>query len=840
MNSDTLPPKSALAMNIKWKFPLQIAVPTLVIVFAVSAFAYWQAVRALESRRNVVMEAVMEERQFALKEWLHTIETDIVLLAEADSTRDALNRFTRSRRLIGEAPDETLRRLYIDDNPNPVGEKDNLLTARDGSIWSEEHEVYHPDLRRFQQMRNYYDLFLFDADGNLVYTVFKERDFATNFLTGPYADSGLGDAFRRALDMNEGEIAFSDFAAYAPSNGQPAKFVAAPVFDADGVLLGVAGLQIDIDRVGTILGQTPFLGRTGEIYAVNEAGLALTASVQEGGHGIFDPLPDLPQIRAARNGEEFSSTDVTGLSGNPAVALSNSIDFDGTQWHIVIEQDRVEAMATENELFATTVAQVLIVLVMVMGVAFLVARMLTGRIGDLLQGVRRIAEGDYKTKVAQADKADEIGDIARALNGFRKDLSEVEAAHAREKQKALQQAKAVEALREALFKLADGDLDCAIRQTLDGDYAPLKEHFNATAESLSAIIEQLRSSAVSMEADVDRLSDGAESLSSRTENQAATLEETAAAMDQISASVKSTADGAKQIVGAIGVARDQAEQGEEVRGRAVQAMSAIESSSKQIAQIIGVMEDIAFQTNLLSLNAGVEAARAGEVGRGFAVVASEVRALAQRSSDSATEIRNLITNSNDNVSNGVRLVSELGGAMEGILREVVSVSDRVEHIAASAAEQAQGISEINNGISMLDQVTQQNAAMVQDSVAASRGLKDKSADLRTLVARFRSQGSGGSQVRPVGAARPVAKASAPAAPKTGKAASVARLEKDAPGRRRPHAPKKTARPAAGSGATHASTADLGWDSADAKPIPADTAPKARAASGGSSPLWQDF
>ncbi|MGR3644332.1 MAG: methyl-accepting chemotaxis protein [Sagittula sp.] len=824
MTSETLSRKTK-AMNLKWKVPLQIAMPTLAIVLAVSAFAYWQAARALEERRSAVLEAVMEERQVALREWLAQIETDIILMAEFDSTGDALNRFTRSRRLVGENPDETLRQLYIDENPNPVGAKDELMTARDGSLWSEAHALFHPDLRRFQQMRDYNDLFLFDPDGNLVYSVVKGPEFATNFVTGPYADSALGRVFREALALEAVDAVFSEIEAYAPRDGLPAKFVAAPVLNAEGVLLGVAALQIRVEEVGTILGQTPFLGRTGLIYAVNGEGLALTASQHPGGHGILDPLPDLPQVIATRQNETFFSDDVTGLSGNPALALADSFEVNGTDWHIVMEQDREEAMATENGLFVTTVAQVLIVLVMVMGVAIVVARMLTGRIGDLLQSVRRIADGDYHTEVAQAGTTDEIGDIARALNGFREDLSQVEAAHAREQQKAAQQAKAMEALREALVKLADGNLDCAIRQTLDGDYAPLKEHFNATAESLSAIIEELRSSAISMETDIDRLGEGAEQLSSRTENQAATLEETAAAMDQISASVNSTARGAKEIVGAIGVARDQAERGEEVRGRAVHAMSAIESSSKQIAQIIGVIEDIAFQTNLLSLNAGVEAARAGEVGRGFAVVASEVRALAQRSSDSASEIRSLITNSSENVSNGVRLVSELGTAMEGILHEVVSVSERVQHIAVGAAEQAQGIGEINNGISMLDQVTQQNAAMVQESVASGRGLKDKAVGLRSLVARFRTQGTPGTKPRPV------ARDAGPAAAVSEKA--------PAPKRAAQKTQPRAARPAA-SGGGHADTADLGWDSADARPLPAKSASPVRAAAGGAAPLWQDF
>ncbi|MGH1416472.1 MAG: methyl-accepting chemotaxis protein [Pelagimonas sp.] len=301
----------------------------------------------------------------------------------------------------------------------------------------------------------------------------------------------------------------------------------------------------------------------------------------------------------------------------------------------------------------------------------------------------------------------------------------------------------MEQLGGGLRNLSAGDLSCQIRKPMQADYEPLRADFNQTVDSLANIISEMGASAESIDRDAAVLSEGADNLSQRTENQAATLEQTAAAMEQITSSVTSTADGAKQIVSAISQARDKAESGEIVRGRAVEAMGAIEKSSKQIAQIIQVMEEIAFQTNLLSLNAGVEAARAGEVGRGFAVVAAEVRALAQRSSDSASEIRELIEESNDNVSNGVVLVSEMGHSIEEILEGVTEVTSRVQSIASGASEQATGLSEINNGISMLDQVTQQNAAMVGESAAAGRALREKAVGIRALVTQFQQQTSAG-------------------------------------------------------------------------------------------------
>lgn len=365
--------------------------------------------------------------------------------------------------------------------------------------------------------------------------------------------------------------------------------------------------------------------------------------------------------------------------------------------------------------------------------------------------------------------------------------------------------------------MAKGNLGCQIREDLGSEYERLRRNFNETVDSLGVIIGELRMNAEAIDDDARTLSEGADSLSNRTENQAATLEQTAAAMEEITSTVSSTADGAQEIVGAIRNAQEQAERGEEVRDRAVRAMGEIEKSSGQISQIIQVMEDIAFQTNLLSLNAGVEAARAGEVGRGFAVVASEVRALAQRSSDSASEIRNLILNSNSNVSNGVELVSEMGEAIEAIRHRVIGVSEQVGNIAAGASEQSTGLAEINNGITMLDQVTQENAAMVGESAAAGRALQEKAGTLRSLVSRFQTDET--------------AEANLKAAPTVSAQPDVL---------------------AGGDLANdHADTSSLGWDTEDARPTVAEQpkedptpettpAPAPRKAAAGGGTIWQDF
>lgn len=801
-------------MKLKWKVPLQIGVPTVLITLAVTMFGFWQGKTALETRYDISVHATMAEKSRALNTWLDGIETDMRVLAEGQATQEAITAFSFGWTMLGPQAGATLQDLYIHSNPHPAGQKDALLAAEDDSAWSTTHARYHAGFRSFQKERAYYDLFVFDLKGNLVYSVFKELDFATNFVDGPYADSGLGVAYRGAVKAARGELVYSGFDPYAPSAGAPANFIATPVYSAEGQRIGVAALQINIDVPMAILSDSEVLGETGIIYAVNAAGRALSASPREGGHAVLAQLPDLPHLMQARMGAQFQTHDVTGLSGNPVLVEAMSFERAGERWALVFEQDEREAQAAVGGLFASTLIQTLVVTVMVMILAVLVARLVTGRIAGLATSVERIKAGDYDSDVEQAETSDEIGDIAKTLRVLKADLAAGVEARAQQDRVAESQAHVVEALRDGMQSLAAGDLNCHIHTQLSEDYEALRGYFNDTVDALAVIIGELRQSAESIDHDANVMSDGAESLSQRTENQAATLEQTAAAMEEITASVSSTAEGAREIVSAINIAHDQAQRGEEVRGRAVEAMGAIEHSSKQISQIIQVMEDIAFQTNLLSLNAGVEAARAGEVGRGFAVVASEVRALAQRSSDSASEIRNLIQNSNESVSNGVKLVTEMGNAIEGILHEVSAVTDRVQSIAAGASQQATGLGEINNGISMLDQVTQENAAMVSEAAATGRTLQDKAGGLRTLVARFRMDG--------VELQTPMDHQSP--------------LDHHAP----MDLPEAASLPDSG---THADTSDLGWDSLDAQPVTAPVAeilPKARSAAGGGASVWQDF
>jgi methyl-accepting chemotaxis protein len=411
----------------------------------------------------------------------------------------------------------------------------------------------------------------------------------------------------------------------------------------------------------------------------------------------------------------------------------------------------------------SNVALALVVMLGALGSALLVGRSITRPMGGLTRDMSALAGGDKTVAVAESARTDEIGEMGRAVLVFRNAAIELEKAEAEQKRleaeaaaerrrseeeraaRAEELQRVVNALAAGLRNLSDGDLTTRVDSAFAADFEQLRSDFNLAMEKLQAAMQAVTGSAGTINNGADEISRAATDASRRTEQQAASLEETAAALDQITTTVRKTAEGAGQADEVVSGARTQAEESGQIVHEAVAAMGEIEKSSNQISHIIGVIEEIAFQTNLLALNAGVEAARAGDAGRGFMVVATEVRALAQRSSDAAKEIKTLISASSQQVGRGVQLVGQAGRALEQIVQRVIEIDTLVADIARAANEQADGLSQINTAVNQMDQVTQENAAMVEETTAASQSLSTEAATLARLIGRFRTGEAGGAR-----------------------------------------------------------------------------------------------
>ncbi|WP_421907332.1 methyl-accepting chemotaxis protein [Mameliella sp.] len=385
---------------------------------------------------------------------------------------------------------------------------------------------------------------------------------------------------------------------------------------------------------------------------------------------------------------------------------------------------------------------------------FLLQRSLGRPLRQVTEAVERISDGDYDSEIGMSGRRDEFGSIAARMQDMTRALSVARDAEKERARNMERQVEMVSHLGQALDVLAEGVLNREIVAEFPEEYAALRTNYNRAIASLRRVVDEVSASADSLLDNANQIASASDDLSRRTETQAATLEESAAALEELLSSVSAAAENARNADDQVRQTREIAERNGEVMRSAIEAMSVIEKSSEQIGEITSVIDDIAFQTNLLALNAGVEAARAGESGKGFAVVATEVRGLAQRSAAAAQQIKELITGAGEQVASGVRLVEEAGGALDGVLSRVAEVSNMMTGIASSAGEQAQGLQEINVGISNLDRVTQQNAAMVEESTASAHMMRSDAGALSETVGRFVT----GSDTRTPGVAGPEAAA----------------------------------------------------------------------------------
>ncbi|MGY5799780.1 methyl-accepting chemotaxis protein [Rhizobium sp. LEGMi12c] len=533
--------------------------------------------------------------------------------------------------------------------------------------------------------------------------------------------------------------------------------IAYPVMSG-GKLIGIAGVDISLNSLSTKLQKMQPFG-SGRVLLVSQDNKWLVA-----------PSADL--LMKDYNG---SGADVikAALSSSSASILKNlsdagSEEFDrvvypfavpglNATWVVLIDVPHsATAAPVRDQTYMMIVAGLLVLAAVMLALYVAVRSFVQKPLAGLVASVNRLSAGNYAEPVAGQAGADEVGSVAKALEGFRFALADTKRLEGEANDQRLAaegerrrsesernesvtlQRHIVAILGQSLAELSKGNLTQRITDDFPGEYAQLKQDFNAALTSLEETVHTVNVSVGNIGSGTGEISNSASDLARRTEQQAASLEETAAALNELTAQVNSSAENARTAASSVNAASQDAEHSGEIVQKAISSMHGIEQSSQEVSRIISVIDEIAFQTNLLALNAGVEAARAGEAGKGFAVVAQEVRELAQRSANAAKEIKTLINTSAGQVKEGVDLVGRTGDALHKIAQQVMEINGLIRQISASASEQAIGLKEINSAMNQMDQVTQQNAAMVEETTASSVALAEEAQSLRTLVARFRT------------------------------------------------------------------------------------------------------
>lgn len=603
-----------------------------------------------------------------------------------------------------------MQQRYIKDNPNPLGSKDQLMVKEDGSIYSKLHEIYHPPIREMQQRFGYYDIFLISADsGRVVYTVFKELDYATTLKDGPYANTGLADAYRGAMALTSGnEIYMTDFAPYLPSYQDPAIFLATPIFDGDK-RIGVLAFQLPIDRINSVMTgngkwKESGLGESGETYLVGsdekmrsqsrfwlEDPKGFLAAISAAGvdAATINAIEDKQTVIGLQSvdslGVKSALTGTTGFStfndyrDVPVLSAYKPIEVNGQKWAILAEEDEAEANAAADTLHGYMVNIIWItavVLLLASGVlGWVFSNSLVRPLERIVGSMQDISSGTGDLTVRLDDTArDELGMLARAFNIF------------------------VEKLDGIMSDIGDSTTELA-----------------TASEELSMITKDTRGG---------------------IERQQEEIHQVATAVVEMTATVKDVAQNTNAVADASRHAGSQVETGRVVlrdSANSIQRLSdslvesqhvvdALQDDSLKVGTVLDVIKSIAEQTNLLALNAAIEAARAGEQGRGFAVVADEVRVLAKRSQDSAEEIRQIIESLQDRSAQTTKMLQD-------------NISDLASTVNLSEKTQ-KAFTEIESAVSKLLEMSIQIASATEEQAAVteeiSRNLDNTSQEARTI------------------------------------------------------------------------------------------------------------
>ncbi|MEC8080517.1 MAG: methyl-accepting chemotaxis protein [Pseudomonadota bacterium] len=738
-------------MSFKRKIILILLGVGILPALLISALLTWVSSQSLSESVFDHLSSIRSAKAATVTNYLNTLSYEVEILAQSPDVKQALNAFDSAfynvptdisssqkqslqryyeaeflprwkeqktdantqdvaRLLSGLTPQaQYLQYQYISNSSHPVGGKDNLLSDSGNTAYSSEHKRIHPYMRTIQQRFGFYDLFMVDMKGSVVYTVFKELDFATNLKNGPYANSGLADAYNKALNLGPEQVNVTDFSLYVPSYDAPAGFISSPVYE-NGQKIGVMIAQFPIDELNAVMGERDGLGETGETYLVGKDGLMRSDSyLDPQNHSVLASFTHKETGRVnteavlSAQANETGTRIITDYNGNPVLSAFAPLSFAGLGWSILAEMDEAEAMSSRNHMIIISVTLVFIAAVLGIAIALFVARMVLRPLG------------------AEPNTMKDIAD-----------------------------------------RIANGDLTIKFTETNDNS---VYRSMSLMSASLKGLVLQIRDSAQHQAGTAHELAIISEQTSGAIREQHANTTQIAAATSQMSSTSGEVSQTIQGVANATREAKQKVTEGVDIAETASQSLQAVaielEKSGEQvdvlaqqvlsISSVLESIQGISDQTNLLALNAAIEAARAGESGRGFAVVADEVRTLAQSTQQETKQISNIINQLQTGakqaqllVRNGIdasRQVSVQTTDTAVKLREAMSMVDYVDEMTlqiASAAEQQSSVSnEISVNVETLSSSSSQIEQTVDEISRSSEEVSRLSGDLNVLVDKFK-------------------------------------------------------------------------------------------------------
>ncbi|WP_419782792.1 methyl-accepting chemotaxis protein [Malaciobacter marinus] len=662
--------------------------------------------------------------------------------------------------------------IFITDNKESLGEKNSLVyNSKYDSSYMSAHKKYHKSFDKFLTEFGLYDIFMVDLNGNLIYTDFKEKDFATNLKTGVYNNTGISKVYKKALNLNKDELAFEDFAPYEPSYNSAASFIATPIYinnEKKGVLI----FQMPVDRINAIMAlegkyKDAGLGESGEVYLVGSDykmrnNSRFIKSIDDKIVQELNSTIGVWEIKTTSTKNALNSLDnnrtfkeiIKDYRGIDVLSISSKIDiFSTTSWAIIAEIDKSEALSPAYDLrnLIAIISIVIIILVSAV-ILFFINKIIV----KPLKSFQVSLLGFFKYLNKQADDIeelkissnDEIGMMAKEVNN---NIQKVKIGL--EEEKALisdassvinivnsgvltnrisldsnnQGLNELKNLINSMLDNLEGNfenilsvlneysnynyLNSVDKKELKGELAQLIGGINNLGDSITSMLVENKSSGESLKNSSNLLLSNVDTLSTSANEAAASLEETAAALEEITSTVINNSNNVQKMNDNAKMLTTSVNAGEKMASETTKSMDEINEQTQLIAQAITVIDQIAFQTNILSLNAAVEAATAGEAGKGFAVVAAEVRNLASRSAEAATEIKSIVESATLKANEGKEISTKMIEGYKSLNENINETIELIDEVNAASKEQKSGIEQINDAVTMLDQQTQKNASI---------------------------------------------------------------------------------------------------------------------------------